>query len=276
MPSTLNAAIGSVATERSGPSSWTPGMAASPLRSNPASSSSCAGRIPSDRGELVDRRVQRDRAHHVRRARLLALGRSVQATSSRSTRSTAPPPARNGSPSANARRGRAARRRRRARTSCGRSRRCSRPPAGSGRWGASCAPSTSTGTSRACAASMIASSGGIQPVTLEAPVTASSRGRGPGVERGDDVVDRERAVGAALDEASLAQAGPRQQVGVVLDHGRHDHVVRSEAQPVGEVVDRLGRVAAEDRHVVAVGRRGRRSARPRPRALVGGRGHRDL
>ena len=68
-------------------------------------------------------------------------------------------------------------------------------------------------------------------------------------------VDVEGAVGAALDEAAPAQPGPGQQVGVVLDHGGDDDVVGLEAQAVGEVVDRLGGVAADDRHVVAVGAR---------------------
>ena len=45
---------------------------------------------------------------------------------------------------------------------------------------------------------------GIQPVTFEAPVMASRRGRGAVVERGDDVVDVEGARRAALDVAALA------------------------------------------------------------------------
>ena len=45
--------------------------------------------------------MQGDCPHHVGRTRLLAVGGAVQMTSSRSTRSTAPPPARNGSPVSN-------------------------------------------------------------------------------------------------------------------------------------------------------------------------------
>ena len=36
---------------------------------------------------------------------------------------------------------------------------------------------------------------------------------------------------------------------MVLDHGGDDHVVRIETQPIGEVVDGLGRVAAQDGHI---------------------------
>ena len=50
--------------------------------------------------------------------------------------------------------------------------------AGSGRCGASWAASTATGTPRSCAIAMISASGGIQPVMLDAPVMASSRGAG--------------------------------------------------------------------------------------------------
>jgi hypothetical protein len=43
-----------------------------------------------------------------------------------------------------------------------------------------------------------------------------------GVERGDDRRGLERPVAVALDEAPRRRAGPRQQVGVVLDDGRRD------------------------------------------------------
>ena len=72
---------------------------------------------------------------------------------------------------------------------------------------------------------MISSIGGGQPVTLDAPVMASSLGRGRSVESGGDVVDGERAVGVAFDEPAAAQPGPRQQVGVVLDDGGDHDVV---------------------------------------------------
>jgi len=39
---------------------------------------------------------------------------------------------------------------------------------------------------------------------------------------------------------------------MVLDHRGDDHIIGFEAQPVGEVVDGLGGVAADDRHVIAV------------------------
>ena len=133
-------------------------------------------------------------------------------------------------------------------------------PAGSGRCGASWAASSTTGTPRAWAAAQISSTGGSHPVTLEAPVSAQELGRAPVVEDPHDVVDAEGAVGAALDPAAGGDAGPRQQVGVVLDDGRHDDVVGVERQAVGQVVHRLGRVADEHDHVAA----GRRPAPPPP------------
>ena len=67
-----------------------------------------------------------------------------------------------------------------------------------------------------------------------------------GVERGHHVVDGEGPVGPALDVAALRHPAPGQQVGVVLDHGGDHHVGRVEPQPVGEMVDGLGGVAAQD------------------------------
>ena len=156
-------------------------------------------------------------------------GGSVQATSSRSTRSTAPPPARNGSPSAKLARGPISTPAPNGAYILWPLHATKSAAAGSGRWGASWAASTSTGIDRAWAAAMTASSGGDQPVTFDAPVTASNDGVGRRVEDGDDVVDVERSVRAAFDEAASTQPGPGQQVGVMLDHGGDDHVVRLRA-----------------------------------------------
>ena len=84
------------------------------------------------------------------------------------------------------------------------------------------------------------------------------------VERGDDVVEPERAVASALHEPAPARTRPRQQVGVMLDDGRDDDVVTRELQAVRELVDRLGRVPADDRDVGAVGRSLRESRASRP------------
>ena len=46
--------------------------------------------------------------------------------------------------------------------------------------------------------------------------------------------------------------GPGQEVGVVLHHRRRHDIVRLELQPVGEMVDRLGGVAAEHHHAALV------------------------
>ena len=127
IPSTVNVANGNVVSSSAGPSSSTPGMAASPERSRCATSRSCPAMarpperssssiaaciamLPSTFGEPASSRS----------------GGSVQITSSRSTRSTAPPPARNGSPDVNVAGGPTAHPRRTVRTSCGRSTRRSR------------------------------------------------------------------------------------------------------------------------------------------------------
>ena len=104
-------------------------------------------------------------------------GGAVQITSSSPTRSTAPPPARNGSPSRTAgpRPDQRARRRRGIELVAAEGHVVRR--GGRGRCGASWAASTTTGMPRSWAASMMASRGGSQPVTLEAPVMASSAGR---------------------------------------------------------------------------------------------------
>ena len=110
----------------------------------------------------------------------------------------------------------------------------------------------------------MAGSGGSQPVTLEAPVRASSRGDGRSVEAGDDVVHAEGAIGAALHVAARGHPAPGQKVGVMFDDGGEDDVVGVEPEPVGELVDGLGGVAAEDGDVVGAAgprRRPERAAR---------------
>ena len=54
----------------------------------------------------------------------------------------------------------------------------------------------------------MSSIGGIQPVTFDAPLIASSFGRAGDVERCRDVVDGERAVGCAFDEPATSDDGP--------------------------------------------------------------------
>ena len=62
---------------------------------------------------------------------------------------------------------------------------------------------------------------------------------------------------------------------MVLHDGRDDDVGGREAQAVGEVVDRFGGVAADDRDVVAAGAAGK-AADLFAGALVGGRGQLGL
>lgn len=150
-----------------------------------------------------------------------------------------------------------------------------RPARRSGARPASCAASTRTGTPRACALSMIASIGGSQPVMFDASVRARSPRSRFGVEHLAQRSSLEGPIGAALDEPARREAPPRQKVRVVLDHRRHDDVGGLEAQAVGEVVDRLGGVAADDRHVVAARVPGERQDRLAG-VLVGGSRHCDL
>jgi len=75
------------------------------------------------------------------------------------------------------------------------------------------------------------------------------------------VIEVECPVRLALDEAPARDARPRQQVGMALDDRGRDDVVRLQAQPVGEVVARLRRVAADDRHVAGPRAAGEREDR---------------
>ena len=247
-----------------------PAAAASPSRRLRASARSWASTAGQPIAASSSRRdPERDGAEHVRASRLpRARAGSVHTTSSRSTSSTAPPPARNGV----AGRERGARPDQRS----GAERRVQLVPAE--REEVRVRPATAgaaraarrrraPGTPRSCAAATIGVDGGIQPVTFDAPVIASRRG----ARRASSAATTASAVNVpsalALDEAAARRPHPRQQVRVVLDDRRDHHVVGLQRKPVRQVVDRLGRVAADDRDVVAV-RRGRRTAgsrRARPR-----------
>jgi hypothetical protein len=50
---------------------------------------------------------------------------------------------------------------------------------------------------------------------------------------------------------SLLTSAGGQQVGVMLGHRGHDDIAGGQSHPVGEVVERLSGIAADDRHVVA-------------------------
>ena len=73
------------------------------------------------------------------------------------------------------------------------------------------------------------------------------------VQRRADVLHREGPRRGALHVATGGHPAPGQQVGVVLDHGGDHHIGRVESQPVGQLVDGLGGVAAQDGHVGPVG-----------------------
>jgi hypothetical protein len=80
-------------------------------------------------------------------------------------------------------------------------------------------------------------------------VTARRAGLRSGVEGGDHVLGGERPIGSALDVAPLGDPSPRQQVGVVLHDGGDHDIGGIQPEPIGEVIDGLGRVAAQDGHV---------------------------
>ena len=107
---------------------------------------------------------------------------------------------------------------------------------------------------RSCAAAQISSTGGSHPVTLEAPVSASRAGGRPSSStRTTSSVSKVPSVPHST-QRRVADPRPGEQVGVVLDHGGGHHVVGTEPEPVGQVVDGLGGVAHQDHHVVTAGR----------------------
>ena len=83
-------------------------------------------------------------------------------------------------------------------------------------------------------------------MTFEAPLTVTSATRSPCGEQPIDVVLVEASVGCDRRPDDLCAAPPRQIVGVVLHHGRQDDRCGRQRIAEGQLVDRLGRVLAED------------------------------
>ena len=254
-PSTVNVAIGSVGVSGPGPSTVTPGMAREPgaqpagelrRRGVRSAASRCARARRWRRGGRPRRgrwgsrllRVRAGRSTRPRRGRRGRRRRHRRGTGRRRRRRAA---------------GRRGRRRRRARTSCGRSTRRSRLWVGERRWGASWAASTNTGTPRSWAAMAMSSIGGIQPVTLDAPRDRQQLRTWCDVEGRGDVVDGEGAVGPHSTNRRRATRAHGSRLAWCSTTVVTTTSSGLEAEPVGEVVDRLGGVAADDRHVVAVG-----------------------
>ncbi len=71
-------------------------------------------------------------------------------------------------------------------------------------------------------------------------------------QRAGDRVWLEGPLRVALDVAHLGVATPGEKVGMVLDDGGHHHVIGTEVEAEGEVVDGFDGVAADDCHVVGV------------------------
>ena len=141
-------------------------------------------RVPADRAQGVDGGVQCDGADHVGRAGLLAVGGCGPDDLVEADQVDGAAPGEEGVPGREQRpRADGAPEPNGAYSLCP-LRATKSAVVGRGRCGASWAPSTTTGTPRVWAASMMASIGGTQPVTLDAPVTASSAGlRSPGASR---------------------------------------------------------------------------------------------
>ncbi len=199
-------------------------------------------------------------------------GGSVQITSSRSTRSTAPPPARKGSPVVNTWRGPIKRA-----GAVGRVELVAAEGDEVGpRWEA-------TVRCELCRIEQDRDAAGVRLRTdlldrRQPPGDVRGAGHGEqlgpraGIEHGGDVVDAERPVGPALDPTPLRHPGPGEQVGVVLHHRRHDDVVGCELQPVGQMVDGLGGVAAQHHDVVVLAPAPGEAMGALAGALVGGGG----
>ena len=128
--------------------------------------------------------------------------------------------------------------------------RCSRDMRGAGGAGRPARRRAARGCRAACASPQISSTGGSQPVTLDAPVSASRAGVGPSSSTGRRRRRRRCRQGCTRPSATIATRRPGQQIGVVLDHGGDHDVVGAEPEPVGEMVDGLGGVAHEHDDVV--------------------------
>ena len=224
--------------------------------------------------KAVDGRAEADRLGDRRRPRLelggrlgpaaLELGRRGRSCARRRGTAASPRAARGG---------RAARRCPSARRPCGPSRRRSRRRArrtSTGRCGAAWRRRPPPPRRRRARGAAISATGLIVPSTLETWATATSFGpRASSASSSSEqealVVDRH--VGQ-LGARALREQLPRHEVGVVLHLRDDDQVARAHvgaAPRVGDEVDRLGRVAGEDRSRPAWSRRTRRPSRAPPR-----------
>jgi hypothetical protein len=66
-----------------------------------------------------------------------------------------------------------------------------------------------------------------------------------------DVIYFEGAVCRTLDKAARGRSRPGQQIGMVFDDRRYDNIRSLEAKTIGKMVQRLGGVATQDRHVIS-------------------------
>ena len=98
---------------------------------------------------------------------------------------------------------------------------------------------------------MISSTGGNPTCDVRSTGECEQPGFRSPVHFSCDIGCREGPVGTALDESAGGHARPGQKVGVVFDNGGDHDIVETQAQAIGEVVDGLGRVSADDGDVVA-------------------------
>ena len=107
-------------------------------------------------------------------------------------------------------------------------------------------------------------------------------GRRALAERGRDLGGAEGPVRPALHVPASSCPGPGQHVRVVLGHGGDNYIVPGQPQPVSEVIEGLGSVAAQDRHITGgrlsrqAGSPPRKGERGRPGLLIRRRGELGL
>ena len=138
-----------------------------------------------------------------------------------------------------------------------------------GRWAVSWAASTRIRPPAAWTRAARSCTGGTTPVTLEAPVTASSATR-PAWRASRRSRSSSSSVpsGRAPTATVRGPGPPREVVGVVLEPGGEHHRVRLDGQRARQQVDRVGRVPPEH-HDVPLGVRPHEVAHHPPGLLVG-------
>ena len=120
------------------------------------------------------------------------------------------------------------------------------------RWcAANCAASTTTRAPRRWATATTSATGSSSPVTLLAPVIATSAWRVRTAASAASMTSGTSPARGGVGDVDDGMTAPRQQVGVMLEIERDDR--RVVGQGAGEQVQRIGGVARPHHHVVAAG-----------------------